>query len=291
MVVLLLIGWFFIHILQLLSLTTGILGKNTYRKINRTLTSWWWELPLFCVINLRGLEFEISGDTIGEDEKIIGICNHQCGADIPLLLILAKKSKRLGDIKWFIKNILKFIPIIGWGLTFLDCLFVKRNWNSDKSLILKTFRKLKVYPFPFWLFFFPEGTRVTPKKLKQSQAYAVENSLPSLDHVLLPKSKGFSSSVLSLYDHIDAIVDCTIVFKPGPPSLAQLFLGKCDGAVIIVKRYPIKELPKDEQLLGKWLVSKFVEKDELIKKIKNYHRDRYTDPCLDFKCVDDEEGV
>lgn len=45
----------------------------------------------------------------------------------------------LGDMKWMVKDIIKYVPGVGWGMLFLDCIFVKRDWTTDKESIRKTF--------------------------------------------------------------------------------------------------------------------------------------------------------
>jgi hypothetical protein len=47
------------------------------------------------------------------------------------------------------------------------------------------------FPRPFWVGIYPEGTRITPKKWKESITFAAEKGLPQLNNVLLPRTKGF----------------------------------------------------------------------------------------------------
>ena len=36
----------------------------------------------------------------------------------------------------------KFLPVVGWGAYFCEHIFVKRNWEKDKSLLLKSTQNL-----------------------------------------------------------------------------------------------------------------------------------------------------
>jgi 1-acyl-sn-glycerol-3-phosphate acyltransferase len=51
----------------------------------------------------------------------------------------------------------------------LDFPFLHRNWADDVNQINKTFNALRSRNLPFWLISHLEGTRITPKKLKESQ--------------------------------------------------------------------------------------------------------------------------
>ena len=75
-------------------------------------------------------------------------------------------------MKWFVKDILKWIPGPGWGMVMIDCIFLKRNWARDKQDVLDLFSKFKRDDIPVFLVSFLEGTRATPEKLAQSQQYA-----------------------------------------------------------------------------------------------------------------------
>ena len=76
-----------------------------------------------------------TGDEVPDRENVILVSNHQEMVDIPVLFSFAYAKRRLGDMKFFAKDIIKYVPGFGWGLLFLDCLFVKRNWTSDKEKI------------------------------------------------------------------------------------------------------------------------------------------------------------
>ena len=40
-------------------------------------------------------------------------------------------------MKTILKSELKFVPVIGWGAYFCEHIFVKRNWEKEKSVIAK----------------------------------------------------------------------------------------------------------------------------------------------------------
>ncbi len=212
----------------------------------------------------------MSGDEIPVKEDAILTCNHQQMPDIVFLLFLARDAERLGDNKWVLKDILKYVPGVGWGLLFLDSVFVKRNWSTDKESIDKIFGKLVRNRVPMWLLSFPEGTRLTPAKLERSQAYARKQGLPVTEHVMLPRTKGFAASVRALRTHVKAVYDITIGYEEGIPTLWQYVCGFAPKAHIHVRRYLIDTLPESEHELSDWLVARYHEKDQLLA---DYYRD------------------
>jgi len=91
--------------------------------------------------------------------------------------------------------------------------------------------------------------------------------------VLLPRPKGFTTTVTQLEGVIDYVYDVTLSYSgwkgfPGPFDM--LFLNsKQDYALHMhIKRIPVKSLPKDEEGLKKWLFISFQEKEKLLSIFK-----------------------
>jgi 1-acyl-sn-glycerol-3-phosphate acyltransferase len=213
-----------------------------------------------------GIDVALSGDSIPEGENIILISNHQGISDIPVLFKLAKMGKQIGHMKWFIKDVVKYVPGVGWGMLFVDGLFVKRNWFKDKQKIESTFKKFFDHNIPIWLMIFPEGTRFKADKLKLMARIAKSKKLPPLTHVLLPRSKGFVASVQGLRGHCQAIYDVTIIYEEESPSIADLILGKVTKVHVHVKRFEISQLSDDKNDLNNWITERFYIKNEMIAK-------------------------
>lgn len=154
-----------------------------------------------------------------------------------------------------------------------------RNWEKDQKSIDKTFQNLKNRKIPFWMIFHPEGTRKSEEKLKKSHEWAKKKDLPMLNHVLLPKTKGFLATIKGLNSHVNAIYDLTIVYNNGEsiPDLATSTLRYGSRVNIHVRRYPIKTLPTDDQEIKQWCTDRWIEKDQLISqflKDKNFPNPR-----------------
>jgi lysocardiolipin and lysophospholipid acyltransferase len=83
-----------------------------------------------------------------------------------------------------------------------------------------------------------------------------------LEHLLLPRTKGFTAVVQGLRGHLDAVVDVTIGYEAGVPTLWQWAQGFVPRAHLHVVRHPIESLPAEDAALGEWLRARFSEKDQ-----------------------------
>lgn len=118
---------------------------------------------------------------------------------------------------------------------------VKRNWVSDQKLAKEAFSNIKKRKAPVWLIscrtkdsvleLFQalircfttdlEGTRFTERKRLQSQAFGRQRDLPMLEHVLLPRTKGFVAAVTELRNsHVEYLYDFTLVYG-GPRGFQE----------------------------------------------------------------------
>jgi 1-acyl-sn-glycerol-3-phosphate acyltransferase len=259
----------FFNVLQTLSLVIKPFSPKVFRRANRGLANAWWGWCHLAAEKVYGIRWIMSGDDVPMRENAIVILNHQEMADITVVFSLARSRDRLGDLKWFVKDILKYVPGVGWGMLFLDCLFIKRDWTADRDYIHRVFRNILEYRVPLWLMTFVEGTRVRPSKLARSQAYAREHGMKELQHVLVPRTKGFVASVQNLRGHVTAVYDLTIGYENGVPTLWQWIKGYVRQVHLHVRRYPVESLPVEEEPLSAWLVERFEEKDRLLE---SYYR-------------------
>lgn len=254
----------FINVLQTMSLLLRPLSDKAFRSFNRSLAGLWWGWCAMTAERINGIRFHFLGDPLPVSENAIVLVNHQEMTDILVMLSVAKAQRTLGDLKWFVKDELKYVPGIGWGMLFLDCLFVKRNWTEDRDMIQKTFERLLKHEIPVWLMIFPEGTRMTPSKLQSSKDFAARQGLQPLRHLLIPRSKGFVASAQSLRTHVAAVYDLTIGYVDGSPSLSQWISGQVRHVNVFARRFPMDTLPTDAEALSDWLMDRYRVKDDMI---------------------------
>ena len=268
-----------------MSLVLKPIAPKMFRRVNTfiALLIWgWWAWTLDRVI---GLKIRYSGDAVPIGESSIVVANHQGMTDIMALICFAFRQECVQYTKWMVKDALKFVPAIGWGMLFIDCVFLKRNWAQDRSSILATLDRYRANPDQVWLILFPEGTRMTPEKLARSQAHAKKANLPTTHNVMLPRTRGFATALGELERKIDSVLVVSISYgrfrRVGEapkaseskdrasivttrPTLMEVIRGDCNEIDLHIRRVPIAELPKEKVAQEKWLVDAFVEMDQLL---------------------------
>ncbi len=140
-----------LNVFQLLSLVILPFSRPAFRAFNTFCAGLWWGLCVDISEKFIGVKYIYSGDHIPESENALVFANHQQMPDIAAVLWLAKQKKMVRHCKWMAKKALSYVPGVGWGLKFLDCLFLERNWYSDQERILGVFKSLVDGGVPLWL--------------------------------------------------------------------------------------------------------------------------------------------
>ena len=261
--------WFAVLIVMNLIQTASLVIKpfwpRGFRRFNRWAANFWWGGCVLYARRFNRQEVVFSGEELPINENVLVLSNHQQMPDITTIMSLARSKQRLGDLKFFVKHAIKWVPGVGWGMQFLNCPFLKRDWSADRERINATFATLVNERIPMWLVSFVEGTRATEAKIRASAEWAVENGFKPTRHVLIPRTKGFAASVEGLGDHLNAVYDLTIGYVGGVPNLWQHITGQVRQIHVHVRRFPAEELPRLEDELRQWLMDRFYEKDELLE--------------------------
>lgn len=251
--------------IQMLSIAVRPFSKPAFRAINRwcaaSIWGWWARMAE----SQNGIEIRFLGDPIPKDENALILPNHQSMADVMVLLCYARRASRIGDLKWFVKDPIKWIPGPGWGMKFLDCVYVKRDWTRDEAGISRLFGKFAREQIPISLVTFLEGTRRTPRKQEQARAYAEKAGLPLPRHILVPRTKGFVATIQGLRGHLQAIHDLTIVYPNGVPTLLDCFMARVPRVDVYFRRFDMSDVPQDPEDLPAWIRTRFRDKDRLIE--------------------------
>ncbi|CAG7905426.1 unnamed protein product [Brassica rapa] len=276
------------------------LSKNTYRKINRVVAETLWLELVWIVDWWAGVKIKVFADDetlsrmgkfllIGNQnifyfiyvlicnltvtflsgkEHALVVCNHRSDIDWLVGWILAQRSGCLGSALAVTKKSNKFLPVIGWSMWFSEFLFLERNWAKDESTIKSGLQRLKDFPQPFWLALFVEGTRFTETKLKAAQEYAASSELPIPRNVLIPRTKGFVSTVSNMRSFVPAIYDMTVAIPKTspPPTMLRLFRGQPSVVHVHIKCHSMKDLPESDEAIAQWCINQFVAKDALLDK-------------------------
>ena len=199
--------------------------------------------------------------------------NHQSWADIFVLQSITNRN--IPMLKFFMKDVLKWVPIIGLAWWALDMPFLKRYTKDqleknpklrgrDIEQLKKSFGRYSRYPVS--IFSFAEGTRFTEdKKLKQKSPY---------QKLLLPKTGGIALA-LSTMPYIKSFINFTIKYDSEHRTFWKFLCGKMNDVTVEVE---IIEIPEsffgndylnDEsfrQEIKDWLNQIWLKKDKLLIK-------------------------
>ena len=199
--------------------------------------------------------------------------NHQSWADIFVLQSITNRN--IPMLKFFMKDVLKWVPIIGLAWWALDMPFLKRYSKDqleknpklrgrDIEQMKKSFGRYSRYPVS--IFSFAEGTRFTEdKKLKQKSPY---------QKLLIPKTGGIALA-LSTMPYIKSFINFTIKYDSEHRTFWKFLCGKMNDVTVEVE---IIEIPEsffgndylnDEsfrQEIKGWLNQIWLKKDKLLIK-------------------------
>lgn len=273
-VVHLLIGFVFvisgliINFLQLCTLPLWSYNKQLYRRINCRLSYSLWSQLVMLLEWWSGTQCTLFTDQKTVDhfgkEHVIIILNHNFEIDFLCGWTMCERFGVLGSSKVLAKKELLMVPLIGWTWYFLEIVFCKRKWEEDRDTVMRGLHSLRDYPEYMWFLLYCEGTRFTETKHKISMEVADKKGLARLKHHLLPRTKGFTTAVQCLRGTVSAVYDVTLNFRGNKnPSLLGILYGKKYEADMCVRRFPLEEIPEDEQEAAAWLHKLYQEKDAL----------------------------
>lgn len=259
-----------INFLQLLSLIlVWPISHAAYRRLNGFLVTFFWTEVLWLAewwANIRLRVFCEPGvaEKIGK-EKALVLCNHLSDLDWLFGWMIAHNYDILGGAKCLLKQVLMFVPVLGWSWWFLEYVFLHRTWEKDKGHLSTSFRRLGDFPMPFWVVIFAEGTRFTQEKHQKSVEFCKEKGLPVFNNVLYPRTKGWKLVATELRDSVDCVYDCCFTFPPNKiPGLGDLLNGVRQDVFVHVRRHPIATVPADDAGADKFCIESYRRMDNLL---------------------------
>ena len=203
-------------------------------------------------------------------------CNHQSWVDILVLQHLF--NRRIPLLKFFLKQQLIWVPIMGLAWWALDFPFMRRHSEEfllthpemrgkDQATTRQACEKFAMIPTSVMNFL--EGTRFTPAKQQR------QNSL--YKHLLKPKAGGMALALNAMGDKFQAILDVTIVYPDGALDFWQFLCGKLKHIIVRVRPLPIPQHlaqadyagdPAVREAYQKWVHQLWLEKDAQIENLK-----------------------
>lgn len=197
------------------------------------------------------------------------ICNHKSGVDI--LLLQSLFYKKIPLLRFFLKQQLIWVPLMGIAWWALDFPFMRRYSRSFiekhphlKGKDLTSTQKAceKFQHLPVSIVNFVEGTRYSRDKHKSQSS--------PFKHLLKPKAGGIAFTLSAMQQKLNKVLNVTIHYPQSEPTLWDYLCGKLDAIIIDVKLETVDDLnqrsyfdnPNDREIFQQWLNQRWEEKDE-----------------------------
>ena len=218
------------------------------------------------VEGLQGLDYQHS---------YLVTSNHQSWVDILVLQYLLNRQIR--PLKFFLKQELIWVPVIGLCWWALDFPFMKRYSKAylakhpeKKGKDLETTRRTcaKFRDNPVGIFNFLEGTRFTRAKHDQQDS--------PFQYLLKPKAGGIAFVLDAMGEQLHSLVNVTIHYPDGNPNFWTLLAGRLRQVVVRIEKLDIprefigRNYDQDEQYrlaFQQWVNRLWETKDAQLAKL------------------------
>ncbi|WP_213875694.1 acyltransferase [Pseudomonas sp. dw_358] len=217
----------------------------------------------WCVSGLEGLDYQHS---------YLVTSNHQSWVDILILQYVL--NRRVRPLKFFLKQELIWVPVIGVAWWALGFPFMKRYTKAylakhpeKKGKDLETTRAMcaKFRGRPTGIFNFVEGTRFTPAKHQEQQS--------AFRYLLKPRAGGIAFVLDAMGEQLESLINVTIHYPAGVPGFWDLLCGRVGEVVVHVQERAIpaefigRNYDQDEvyrRAFQQWINRLWEEKDQVL---------------------------
>ena len=258
----------------LLPFTTA---RRLGRRIVARIAEIWMRIVVTCFRISYGTRIEVTGDTdFDRSHSYLLLCNHLSWVDVPVLLWAF--CGKLPFFRFFLKRSLLWMPLLGiafWALEYPFIRFRSQEYldkhPEKRGEGLETARRAckRLKGVPSTIVNFPEGAINTPERHQRQGA----------DHKnLLRAHAGGPSLVISaMGDQLDALLDVTIHYPDGRPSVADFMLDRVACVRVHVRRIDIppalvggdyQDDPEFRARFRAWINQLWHSKDALIEELK-----------------------
>ncbi|MDS4028586.1 MAG: acyltransferase [Candidatus Contendobacter sp.] len=230
------------------------------------------------IINLtQRIEWDMAGlEDLRRDEWYLVGSNHQSWVDI--VVLQRAFNHRIPFLKFFIKQPLIWVPVLGGAWWALDFPFMKRHsaaylaqhpeardqdWETTRRMCAR-FRDT-----PTAILNFLEGTRFRPDKHARQQS--------PYHHLLRPKVGGLAFALEALPDRLRTLLDVTLVYPDGYSTFLDLFMGRIRRVIVRIRLVPIptpllggdyRNDPAFRTAIQNWVGRIWAEKDASIDDLR-----------------------
>lgn len=185
------------------------------------------------------IDWQVEGvENLSPHHWYLVTCNHQSWADIPVMQYVL--NGRIPLLKFFLKNELIWVPLLGVAWWALDFPFMRRYTKSQiarqpslKSKDLETTRVAceKFRDTPVTVFNFMEGTRFTVEKHQAQQS--------PYRYLLRPRAGGTAFVLGAMGDMLHTMLEITIVYPEQKHGFWDYLCGRIRRVVVQVRTIEI----------------------------------------------------
>jgi len=214
---------------------------------------------------------------LARHEWYLMISNHRSWVDI--LVLQAAFNRRIPFLKFFIKDQLKWVPVLGLAWWALDMPFMRRHSREylekhpeARGRDLEATRRAceKFRRIPTTVINFVEGTRFTVAKRDAAGA--------PYRHLLPPRAGGVAFVLGAMGDMLHATLDVTLAYGARTPSLWDLCCGRLRRVIVHVRQRTIEpwmtggsygDDPAFRGAFQQGLAAMWAEKDRLLDGLQS----------------------
>jgi 1-acyl-sn-glycerol-3-phosphate acyltransferase len=217
--------------------------KALRRALSRALTAvaeTWIAVNTAILTLTRSIRWEVRGlDGLEQHSWYLVIANHQSWADI--LALQAAFNRRIPFLKFFLKEQLRWVPVMGLAWWALDMPFMRRYSRAELERrpelrgvdLARTRRACERFrEIPTSVINFVEGTRFTAAKHGASRS--------PYRHLLPPRAGGVAFVIAAMGGTFKELLDVTIAYPQGGGGLWALCCGRIPVVVIEIGRRPLE---------------------------------------------------
>lgn len=191
----------------------------------------------------QAMSWEVQGlEAVSKHQWYLVVSNHQSWADI--LVVQHLLNRRMPMLKFFLKQQLIWVPVIGLCWWALDFPFMKRyskeyleKHPEKKGQDFESTRRAceKFKQVPVAVFNFLEGTRFTEEKHAQQDS--------PFERLLKPKAGGMGFVLGAMGESLHSLLDITILY-PGhrSPRFIDFLCGRIKHVIV---RFELRPIPSE----------------------------------------------
>jgi len=263
------------------ALAKFLLPFSMVRRVGRRtvvgIAEFWMLIVVQCFRISYKTRIEVTGDTdFDRKHSYLLLCNHLSWIDVPALLWAF--CGKLPFYRFFLKRSLIWMPLLGiafWALEYPFVRFRSKEYLERHPEMrgegLETARRecKNLKGIPSTIVNFPEGAINTREKHQRQR--------PAYRNLLRPHAGGPSLVISAMGEQLDALLDVSIHYPEGPPSVADFMLDRVAYIRVHVRRITIPaelvggDYQDDAEFRARfrrWINDLWHSKDAVIEELK-----------------------